>query len=789
MAIATLPGKKRTLFKKLAIVALILMIAGFALIFFFISPLSKYLIEKYDVKYTGREITIRHAYVNPFTGYIHLSDFKVKEEKSDSLFFSADGISANFALLKLFYKTYEISDLTLDNFKGKIIQNKSALNFDDLIKLFNPPNNGDTTRTHFNIMHLRINNGELIYSEASIPIYYTLKNIQINSSGLQWYSDTIAGRFSFESGEGNGTANSSFNINMKSLAYRFGIEIKDFDLNLIAQYLKALTNYGQFSASLQANLNVKGNFKEEDDVTFKGNLSINDFKFGKTKNDDYASFEKLTLAINELSPKNHKHLFDSITLIRPFLKYERYDSLNNVETMFGRNGSNLSASAADQAKFNLVIEIANYVKVLSKNFFQSNYQINRLAIVDGDVKFNDYSLSEKFSVDLKPLNVQGDSINKIHRRVNLSFKSGIQPYGSASVRLSINPKDSGDFDMNYSMVKIPEALFNPYTITYTSFPLDRGTLEVEGNWVVREGIIKSNNHLTIIDPRVTKRLKNKDTDWLPLPLIMSFVRERGNVINYEIPITGNLRNPKFHLSDVITDLLSNIFMKPATTPYRMQVKTLEREIEKALTIKWEMHVNILSKTQATFLSKLSDFLDDNPTAVIVIRPQSYLVKEKEYILLFDAKRKYLTSTGAIQSGDLSVADSTMINKMSAKDSLFVNYLGKQSSDKLIFTIQDKCRTLIPQSQIDANYERLLGLRKTYFCDFFSPHALKNQIVFKAGNTTIPYNGFSFYKIEYVNELPESLTKAYEKLNQLNDEAPRKEFEDKRKSQKSITTGL
>jgi hypothetical protein len=66
---------------------------------------------------------------------------------------------------------------------------------------------------------------------------------------------------------------------------------------------------------------------------------------------------------------------------------------------------------------------------------------------------------------------------------------------------------------------------------------------------VRNGFIQSDNHVVIIDPRRTKRVRNKDKSWLPLPLIMSLVRERGNVIDYEIPITGNLKDPKFHLKD------------------------------------------------------------------------------------------------------------------------------------------------------------------------------------------------------------------------------------------------
>src|ERR1041384_3031942 len=79
----------------------------------FISPITKYLVEKYDEKYTGRQITMDWAYVNPFTGYIHFSNLKIYELKSDSIFFSANSVSANFALHKLFSKTYEISECTL----------------------------------------------------------------------------------------------------------------------------------------------------------------------------------------------------------------------------------------------------------------------------------------------------------------------------------------------------------------------------------------------------------------------------------------------------------------------------------------------------------------------------------------------------------------------------------------------------------------------------------------------------------------------------------------------------
>jgi hypothetical protein len=49
---------------------------------------------------------------------------------------------------------------------------------------------------------------------------------------------------------------------------------------------------------------------------------------------------------------------------------------------------------------------------------------------------------------------------------------------------------------------------------------------------------------------------------------------------------------------------------------------------------------------------------------------------------------------------------------------------------------------------------------------------------------IPYNGFSFYKIEYHGEIPESLINAYQEMNDLNNEAPRKKYKQERRKNQS-----
>lgn len=760
--------------KKTILITITLIAIVVALVIIFISPITKFLIEKYDKKYTGREISMDWAYVNPFSGFIHIDDLKIYEFNSDSLFFSTKGLSAQFSLHKMLSGTYEISNITLNEPKGYVIQHKKQLNFDDIIELFSPKDtlNTNSSPVHFSILNIKINNGEVHYIEDEIPINYFIKNLNIESSGFYWDRDTIWAKFSFLPGIGTGNFRGDLTINTDNLDYRLAAVVNKFDLNIIGQYLKDLSNYGTFRANLDANVNATGNFKVNQDLDAKGQLAINDFHFGKNPNEDYASFVKFKLDATQLSPKKKKNIFDSVLLIKPFFKYERYDSLDNVQTIFGEKGANIKAANDNQERFNLILKIAEYLEELSKNFFKNYYKINRLEISDGDLKFDDYSLNEKFSIAANPFFIEADTIDKNRKRVNLHLKSGIKPYGNTLVNLSINPQDTSDFDLDYNLEKISLAMINPYLITYTSYPLDRGSMEFKGVWNVRNGKIQSKNNIILIDPHLANRIKKRHAKRLPVPLILGFIRERGNVIDYDIPIKGDLKNPKFNVWDVITDLVENILIKPVTIPYGIRVSTTENEIKNSLRLNWETQKSSLSIKQEMSLRKIAHFLEKTPEASLSIYPKSYEEKEREYILFFEAKKKYFLQRN--NKSTLSEVDSVTIDKLSIKDAEFIQFLDKQINDPMMFTIQQKCNAYINSNIVDIRFNQLIKKRENTFRSYFTKNGTDKRIKIYSNENTVPYNGFSYYKINYKGDMPESLISAYKRLNDMNTRPPRKE---------------
>src|SRR5689334_9108341 len=107
--------KIRPRLKRILITLILVVFTFFALVVLFLSPIAKHIIEKNDVKWTGREIKIGIPYVNPFTGYVHFTNVRIYEENSDSVMLSVGSVSGKFDLWRLIHGYYEITDLVLDH--------------------------------------------------------------------------------------------------------------------------------------------------------------------------------------------------------------------------------------------------------------------------------------------------------------------------------------------------------------------------------------------------------------------------------------------------------------------------------------------------------------------------------------------------------------------------------------------------------------------------------------------------------------------------------------------------
>jgi hypothetical protein len=245
---------------------------------------------------------------------------------------------------------------------------------------------------------------------------------------------------------------------------------------------------------------------------------------------------------------------------------------------------------------------------------------------------------------------------------------------------------------------------------------------------------------------------------------MFLIRQHGNNIDYQIPITGNLKDPTFHLHQIVFHIVGKILVNPALIPFRLLEKKQGKETDKSLILQWGIRQNSLTQGQEKFVDRLADFLKKNPEATIGVYPDQYAENEKEHIGFFEARKKYFLISGKLTAMILSKEDSIKVENMPVKDPLFVKFLNTQVHDSMLYTIQEKCNRFVGLSLINARFEQLRKKREDVFMMQFKKEGLESRVKIYKDEYEIPYNGFSFYKIVYSGELPKSLLRAYQKMD-------------------------
>jgi len=432
-----------------------------------------------------------------------------------------------------------------------------------------------------------------------------------------------------------------------------------------------------------------------------------------------------------------------------FMKYEQYDNLDNFSRMFGKNADLVKEAYARHKEVNIIFVIADFLSELVKNLVNSQYRVNDLTITNSKLLFNDYSLLQKFSATTDSIVITARDIDSRKKRSYFTLQSRLLPFGNVNANLDANPNDFGDFHLEYAVSNVAFPMFNPYLVTYTSFPFNKGEIQSNGTWNVVNKQINSANHLRIINPTTADKIKKRGTKHVPVPLLLAFVRDWRRMIDIDVPITGNLDDPNYHLWNVILNVIENIFVKPPTFPYTITKHKAEKEKEEHEMMEWKPMQTQMSNDQEKQLKEISHFLKSNPQVHLTITPYFYEDQEKEIIVLYEAKKKYYGSSHQLNATKLSEDDSMAITNMSIKDSAFVNYLNHHADTIGIeFSVLGKCMKLIGQSKVDEKYNEMVASRKKNVMAFFADAKQANRVTYKHEVSIIPRSGFSHDNFQY-----------------------------------------
>lgn len=181
-----------------------------------------------------------------------------------------------------------------------------------------------------------------------------------------------------------------------------------------------------------------------------------------------------------------------------------------------------------------------------------------------DVHFSDPSGTYEWDYALRHLHITGNNMSEDGiTRISVDALSGTDG--------TLQGEFVGDPDMTKRDTKISLKLrgveiadFDALCRNYTGYPIEQGTLLLESNMDVVSGKLTGTNRIEIDHPRIGKRERGTKAPHKNIPVRMGFktLTSAKDMILLDVPVQGDVTNPKFSFRKVIGRALAKVFFGP-----------------------------------------------------------------------------------------------------------------------------------------------------------------------------------------------------------------------------------
>ena len=155
--------------------------------------------------------------------------------------------------------------------------------------------------------------------------------------------------------------------------------------------------------------------------------------------------------------------------------------------------------------------------------------------------------------------------------VNLAGKVG----RSAPLKVvgKINPLSEDAFtDLVITLGGMDLTSVGSYSGKYAGYGLSKGRLSLDLRYKISEKVLEAENLVHVDQLTFGQKTSSPDATSLPVPLIVALLKDRKGLIEIDMPIRGDLKDPDFRYGKVVISTLLNLLAKVVASPFSLMGK-------------------------------------------------------------------------------------------------------------------------------------------------------------------------------------------------------------------------
>lgn len=535
----------------------------FSILSFAAGPFIHSYLNNNGEKLIGRKVSVESVSANLFTGALTIDSLFIYEPDGETEFFSFRQLNARLFVPRLLFGTYDFSRFEVNNLNVNIEQRDTIFNFTDIIRHLEG-DEPDTTAFSLPLIlsNLDIRNSTLRYQDLLVHSDFRISDFSLVIPGidLRDVNTSVGASLQFVDG---GQLQTQFKYDDRHRTYELDLNVENFNLEGILPYVRQQIAFGEMKGIMNLDMKMKGNSSHLLDFSLRGNAGIRGLEVFDPEGKPMVECDTVTIGVRDMDLKANRIELSQVFFNEPTLHIAYgADSLDNF--------SRLMVLANEQTEEAAMVEGENETEV-SFNGKSKDLRlvIDRLDLRYASVYYRDESLqADPFVYTLSRMSLSApafslDGVNHITASAKLGDK------GRLDFRYDGRLSDYRNIKMKVAVDQVDVCDFSPYTVEMFGNEVSSGILSLNMLTETHDGQIYGENRIVVNNPKVEKKRHDVTPEMhIPFRTGVYILTDRDNVLDVEIPLRGNVDDPRFSYKRLIFRTLGKLIVKVCTSPFR-----------------------------------------------------------------------------------------------------------------------------------------------------------------------------------------------------------------------------
>lgn len=159
---------------------------------------------------------------------------------------------------------------------------------------------------------------------------------------------------------------------------------------------------------------------------------------------------------------------------------------------------------------------------------------------------------------------------------------------------------------------------SPYTGKYIGYGISKGTLRLDLKYRVDNGTLIGDNRIFVDQLTLGDKVESPDAIHLPMALGIAILKDKNGDIKLQVPISGDVKNPKFNFGKIIVSVLTKTMTNVTRSPFSSVTDLGGFKGEELRFVEFKPGLSEFNTKAPKKLVVLAKFLNERPVLTLNI---------------------------------------------------------------------------------------------------------------------------------------------------------------------------